>query len=610
MEEKKVSDVPLGVRWNGDKAGLQETWMDKEYIRRTVVEASVGSRFYANAEKRDAVAWERRVAPLVRRAEEVRGSADEDRARRYLDEQWIPNVEARERDASRVVVHVDMDCFFCAVEVRDNPQLRGLPIAVGDNAMLCTASYEARKYGVRSAQPGFIARKLCRELIVVQPRFEKYKAASDEVRKILPAFDPHFEMVGLDEAFLDVTDYVDSNQKSKQDTCSEIRTAIFAQTSLTASVGMGPNRLIAKIATGFHKPNGQTIIPQDLRSILDFVHGLEVRKIPGIGRRTEDLLQALEIRSCGDFYRNRGLLYLLLKPASFSFLMRSAGLGISSSTIAGSSDGHVDRSRKGISRQRTFGPLSDRMGIFQQCRRVCTMLAEDMRRESLRGRHITLMLKLSDFSIRSRSKVVSQALFSANDVMNEAWTLLQKELPLELRLIGVRVSDFQSISHSTLDRFLPKFGNSKSDEPIENQQSKDEAVLTSASVADWSYDKSVEDQKFKDEVKLATVIPVYMAGGSIDKSVGAQQSKDYVELNPVIPVSLTVGSVEDECSRLENSPSCSCPVCDRQFRGPDEIDRHIDDCLTVQSLKKQFSRRKTPATLSSFFPIRSSKPDR
>lgn len=197
----------------------------------------------------------------------------------------------------RTIIHLDMDCFYAAIEVRDAPELRGQPVAVGGagpRSVLTTCNYEARKFGVRSAMPGLMALRKCPHLIIVPVHFDKYRRESQRVRALMQAFTELIEPLSLDEAYLDVT----SRAERGAEVARELRRRVYRTTGLTASAGIAPNKLLAKIASDWNKPNGQfEILPAD---IPDFMRGLPVRRIWGIGRVAAERLEREGVRTCGE----------------------------------------------------------------------------------------------------------------------------------------------------------------------------------------------------------------------------------------------------------------------------------------------------------------------
>ncbi|HEY5704938.1 MAG TPA: DNA polymerase IV [Terrimicrobiaceae bacterium] len=197
----------------------------------------------------------------------------------------------------RKIIHLDMDCFYAAIEVRERPELKGHPVAVGGGSrrgVVTTCNYEARRFGVRSAMPGFKARELCPELIFLPVRFDIYRAESAKIRKILASYTPLVEPLSLDEAYLDVT----ALARYAWDISKELRSRIYAATSLTCSAGIAPNKLLAKIASEWRKPNGQfAILPDEVE---EFIKKLPVGKIWGVGPKSAEKLASMEIRTCND----------------------------------------------------------------------------------------------------------------------------------------------------------------------------------------------------------------------------------------------------------------------------------------------------------------------
>lgn len=202
----------------------------------------------------------------------------------------------------RKIVHIDMDCFYAAVEIKFQPHLKGKPVAVGGSpegrgGVLTTANYEARRYGVRSAMPSARAMKLCPDLILIRPDFSKYRAESRKVREILQRYSSQIEPLSLDEAYIDVTDSP-FEEGSATRIAARIRREIFEETGLTASAGVAPNKFLAKIASDLNKPDGLSVISPD--KVEAFVKTLAVEKIWGVGRVTAEKMHGLGIRTCGD----------------------------------------------------------------------------------------------------------------------------------------------------------------------------------------------------------------------------------------------------------------------------------------------------------------------
>ena len=203
----------------------------------------------------------------------------------------------------RKIIHIDMDCFYAAVEIKDDPSLKGIPLAVGGTSprgVLTTASYEARKFGVRSAMPTRKALELCKDLILVKPRFERYKEESRHIHEIFKRFTDVIQKISLDEAYLDVTD-VEGFSGSATLVAKEIKRVIKEETQLTASAGVAPNKFLAKVASDWRKPDGLMVIPPE--KVEEFVIDLPVSKISGVGKVTNKKLRAMGIVTCGDLQK-------------------------------------------------------------------------------------------------------------------------------------------------------------------------------------------------------------------------------------------------------------------------------------------------------------------
>lgn len=247
------------------------------------------------------------------------------------------------------IIHIDMDCFFAAIEMLDNPELRGKPMAVGGQAgtrgVLCTANYEARKFGVHSALSSNLALKRCPELIIVKPRSYRYREVSQEIQKIFYEYTDTVEMLSLDEGFLDVTDYCHKHQVFATKVAAEIREKIFLKTSLTASAGIANNKFLAKVSSDWNKPNGQWVIPPEKAA--EFSYQLELGKVPGIGEKTLEKCHTLGIFKLGDI-REKGVLWAKDHFGKFGHSLYQKSWGISSDKVGRRSQ------RKSISCERTF----------------------------------------------------------------------------------------------------------------------------------------------------------------------------------------------------------------------------------------------------------------
>ena len=339
----------------------------------------------------------------------------------------------------RKIIHVDMDAFYASVEQRDNPELRGKPVAVGHGArrgVVAAASYEARTFGVRSAMPSMTALHKCPELIFVKPRFEVYRAVSRQIRAIFADYTALVEPLSLDEAYLDVTENLRALPTASA-TASEIRARILAETGLTASAGISYNKFLAKLASDHRKPNGQYVVTPGMGPA--FVEALPVRKFHGVGPVTAEKMNKLGIFTGGD-----------LRRQTLEFLVQHFGKsGPWYYAIArGEDDRQVtpDRPRKSSGSETTFSddltdPAAIEAGILE--------MADDVWRWCEKaqafGRTVTVKIKYADFRQATRSRTLHALVDSQDALRAVSLDLVRSVFPPELgiRLVGVTVSHFE-----------------------------------------------------------------------------------------------------------------------------------------------------------------------
>ncbi|GFS07894.1 DNA polymerase kappa [Elysia marginata] len=521
---------------NDNKAGMEG--LDKEKINQIIYEASKDSKFFENEKKKEEqlevrIKEQQVKISKISQAQLLAAEQEADRTLAMLED---------ERDLSHTIVHVDMDAFYAAVEMRDDPSLYNKPMAVGGMDMLSTSNYLARRFGVRAAMPGFIALKLCPDLVIVKLNFDKYTAVSREIRQVMAQYDPDFWPMSLDEAYLDLKDHLQKRLQScpssrmfilrelntepfatsERDTCQcdlnsvlrptlicspkfqdhdlsdevlqtfldkdnfsthlkvcdeckkvypryackvfgltvedavlEIRSRIEQRTRLTASAGIAPNTMLAKVCSDKNKPNGQYHIKPDKEEIMSFIQDLPIRKISGIGKVTEKLLGSIRVVTCKDLFTQRAMLYHLFSPTSFQHFMRiSAGIGSTS----------LDRDgvRKSISTERTFSDISDPKVLHQKCKELCQNLSEDMKDDKTMGKTLTLKIKTVEFEVKTRSYTLAHYTNDETTLFKAAQALLQTEIDaalpgfLHLRLMGVRMSKLcpeQANQISVVDMF-------------------------------------------------------------------------------------------------------------------------------------------------------------
>ncbi|XVF67438.1 hypothetical protein PTKIN_Ptkin10aG0121700 [Pterospermum kingtungense] len=412
------------------KAGMDG--VDKEKVQRVVYEMSKGSKYFENEERKEAFI-QQKIEHMRARAAKL-SDADLSHHQKVADKRFL-ELEAT-RELSRIWLHVDMDAFYAAVETLSNPSLKGKPMAVGGMSMISTANYEARKFGVRAAMPGFIARKLCPELILVPTDFKKYTYYSDLTRKVFRNYDPNFMAGSLDEAYLDITEVCKERGITGGKIAEELRSRVYEETGLTCSAGVGPNRLLAKVCSDINKPNGQFVLPNDRIAVMTFISSLPIRKIGGIGKVTESILRGVfGINTCEDMLQKGSFLCALFSHSTADFFL-SVGLGL------GGTDTPEARFRKSISSERTFSATQDAALLCQKLADIAEMLSAEMQKECLSGRTLTLKLKTASFEVRSRAVTLQKYICSSDDILKYASKLLKAELPISLRLIGLRVSHF------------------------------------------------------------------------------------------------------------------------------------------------------------------------
>ena len=339
----------------------------------------------------------------------------------------------------RKIIHVDMDAFFASVEQLDNPNLRGKAIAVGgggSRGVVAASSYEARKYGVRSAMSGIIAKRNCPDLIFVKPRFDRYKEVSAQIKAIFYSYTDLVEPLSLDEAYLDVT----QNKKqlfSATKMAEEIRAKIYDKTGLTASAGISINKLVAKIASDYNKPNGQKTVPPE--EVIPFLEALDIRKYHGIGKVTTKKMYALGIFT-GKELKAQSLDFLTNHFGKAGHYYYKAVRGIHTSEVKPS------RIPKSMGAERTFSEnLTSELFLEEKINAVATELDKRIKRHKASGKTITLKIKYSDFVIQTRSKTLPFFIADKSMIVEYAKQLLyQEKLQNSVRLIGVTISNLNN----------------------------------------------------------------------------------------------------------------------------------------------------------------------
>jgi DNA polymerase-4 len=339
----------------------------------------------------------------------------------------------------RKIIHVDMDAFYASVEQRDAPELKGKPVIVGGDpasrAVVCAASYEARVFGVHSAMPCSQARRLCPKGIFIHPNFEKYRAASRQIRAIFERHTPLVEPLSLDEAYLDVTEEL-TGIPTATETAKVIRREIREETGLTASAGVAPNKFLAKIASDWKKPDGLFVIRPD--QVEAFLPPLPVRKLPGVGKATEAALESIGIRIVADLQR-LSREDLAGRFGKFGDRLWELARGIDDRPVIAS------RQRKSWSVENTFSADVALDEVARYLAEEAQALWEQLHAKSMVGRTITVKLRAADFTTATRRCTPEAAPASGRELADLALALLERfDFPAgrKFRLAGVGVSNF------------------------------------------------------------------------------------------------------------------------------------------------------------------------
>lgn len=348
-------------------------------------------------------------------------------------------LDSTERNADppqRKIIHVDMDAFYASVEQRDNPELRGKPVAVGGQirGVVAAASYEARRFGVRSAMPSITAKRRCPDLIFVKPRFDAYREVSHQIRAIFHEYTPLVEPLSLDEAYLDVTEDLKGIGIATT-IAREIRARIKAETGLTASAGVSYNKFIAKLASDQNKPDGLCVIPPAKGEA--FVATLPVSRFHGIGPKTAEKMAALGIHIGADL-RAQSLQFLQHRFGSSGDYYYNLARGICHRQVK------PNRPYKSIGAEDTFmTDLIDEAPLVAELDRISQTVWRRIEEKQIKGRTVTLKVKFRDFQIVTRAKSLDRNVADREEFLGIGVGLLRTMLPLAkpVRLIGLTLSN-------------------------------------------------------------------------------------------------------------------------------------------------------------------------
>jgi DNA polymerase-4 len=339
----------------------------------------------------------------------------------------------------RKIIHVDMDAFYASVEQMDNPELKGKPLAVGGSevrGVVSAASYEARKFGVRSAMSGIQAKRNCPELIFVRPRFDRYKEISNKIRKIFHDYTDLVEPLSLDEAYLDVTQNKKGNPSATL-IAQEIRKRIFEEVGLTASAGISVNKFVAKIASDYNKPNGQKTVNPD--EVEDFLEKLDIKKFYGIGKVTTEKMYHHGIFTGKD-----------LKSKTKEYLEQHFGKsgGFYYNIVRGIHNSEVKPNRisKSVAAEHTFNEnLTSEIFMQERLEHIAAELEKRLKKYNISGKSVTLKIKYSDFTTQTRSKTLPYFISDKGLLFETAKELLyQERMKDSVRLLGISLNNLNT----------------------------------------------------------------------------------------------------------------------------------------------------------------------
>jgi DNA polymerase-4 len=345
----------------------------------------------------------------------------------------------------RKIIHIDMDAFYASVEQMDFPELRGKPIAVGgseNRGVVSAASYEARKFGVRSAISGVLAKKNCPELIFVKPRFDRYKEISKKIHAIFFDYTDLVEPLSLDEAYLDVTQNKKGNPSATL-LAQEIRMRIYNELGLTASAGISVNKFVAKIASDYNKPNGQKTVNPD--EVIPFLEELPIRKFYGVGKVTTEKMYQLGIFT-GLELKSKSLEFLSTHFGKSGAFYYQVVRGIHTSEVK------PDRIIKSVAAEHTFDAnLSSEIFMLEQLENIAANLERRLKKYSIAGKTVTLKIKYSDFTQQTRSKTVPYFISDKALILENVKELLyQERMKDSVRLLGISLSNLNTEQKKTV----------------------------------------------------------------------------------------------------------------------------------------------------------------
>lgn len=571
--------------------------VDQKKVSEIIYNASKGSKYFTNEEVKDKNLTVKINRILAKRRElqriEAQGGLRGDLKKA---DDYIAQLECS-RDLSQYVVHCDCDAFYAAVEELDRPELKEVPFAVG-MGVLTTCNYVARKFGCRSGMAGFVADKLCPDLIHLPLNFDKYTAKAKEVRAVLAQYDPRFESSSIDEAYLNITQYCKDHSMEPEDAVSQMREQVFRETKITISAGIGANAKLAKICSNKNKPNGQFRLPSDRSTILTFMRDLPTRKVNGIGRVLERELDAIGVKTCGDIFEQRHYLNRLFGEKTFEFLM-GVHLGLGRTDVRPAEEFE----RKSVGTESTFHDMSDPEELRDKLRWTAEELEKDLSRTEFKGRCLCLKIKLHSYEVYTRQVQPPKAVSTAHDLYHFSLPMLQKlekEIPgMKLRLMGLRCTHLVSTKKGDVDFFgrVRQHSNPATSASTTLGEASENVELDEEGWQKWpdaEFEDAARQEREDDMADLERLSQEY------DKQ---RLSSDQVLYRPDGESSdyrrhgngFAWRSVLEEEARSAEQQSpprkvpeqWNCPICSvPQLADEKGFNEHIDGCLSRQTIKE------------------------
>lgn len=493
------------------------------------------------------------------------------------------------------------------MEELDRPELKHVPMAVG-KGVLTTCNYHARKFGCRSGMAGFVAMKLCPELICLPLNFEKYTAKAQEVREILADYDPRFESASIDEAYLNVTEYCKEKDMDPEDAVAQLRDEVAEKTHITISAGIAANAKIAKISSNRNKPNGQFRVANDRATILAFMRDLPTRKVNGVGRVFERELDAIGVKTCGDIYPQRAYLSKLFGEKAFQFLMQ-CHLGLGRTKV----QPVEEYERKSVGTESTFRDMSDKTELQEKLRWITEELEKDLTRTQFKGRTLVLKAKLHSYEVLTRQVIPPKAVSTADDLYTYSLPMLaklEKEIPgFCLRLMGLRCTHLVSTKKTGINFFgvrpllsiqgganVPKTRVDKYGEwevwpeeefeeaaRQERQDEMNELERLSQEQDTIGLDPLSQEERLEEANRRLKHGRVLLPNPRPEKQ---KMNATVRELGPSVGFQKPATGYVKPVEPKEEKP-WTCPICARpQSASEKDFNDHIDFCLSKQTIKE------------------------